>query len=269
MEVMVMSILIKIIYKVLFWVVVVGIGSNYIMRYISYSFYKHAKRYNKVEETIQRIEIDNSLVGYVRSINFHDKKKILLFFGGSGEIAYNAVLNYGNLFNDYIFACVDYKGTQESKGKMNLKTMQESSLQLYDYIIKQDYADTSHIVIMGFSYGAGIAAYLASKRTCAKLVLIAGYRDNCDLYNKFTPVFFGPLRIFVTDNIDAKTYAANVQAETLLITSDVDKSINKKIPQALLKYFNNAIIKEFKGIAHLDYLKHEEVVSYISDFIGR
>lgn len=262
-----MSIWIKIIFKVLFWILVIGIGSNYVMRYISYSFYKYAKRSNKAEKTIQRIEVDNSLVGYVRSVNFHEKKKIILYFGGSGEIAYNAVLNYGNLFNDYIFTSVDYKGTQESKGKMNLKTMQESALQLYDYIINQDYADTSHIVIMGFSYGAGIATYLASKRTCSKLVLIAGYRDNCDLYNKFTPVFYGPLRIFVTDNIDAKTYAANIKAETLLITSDRDKSINKKIPQALSKYFKNAKFKEFKGIAHLDYLKHEEVVSCIHEFV--
>lgn len=264
-----MSIWIKIIYKVLCWVLVGGIASNYIMRYISYSFYKHAKRNGKMEETIQRIEIDDSLVGYVRSINFHEKKKIILYFGGSGEIAYNAVLDHANLFNDYIFACVDYKGTQESKGKMNLNTMQESALQLYNYITKQDYADTSNIIIIGYSYGTGIATYLASKRTCAKLVLIAGYRDNCDLYNKFTPIFFGPLRIFVTDNINAKAYAANVQAKTLIITSDTDKSINKRIPQALSKYFKNAIIKEFKGITHLDYLNHEEVVACIHEFVNK
>ena len=46
----------------------------------------------------------------LRSINFHEKKKVILYFGGSGEIAYNAVLSYAKLFNDYIFACVDYKG---------------------------------------------------------------------------------------------------------------------------------------------------------------
>lgn len=262
-----MPIWIKIILKVLFWVLVGGIGFNYVMRFISYSFYKRAKRNDKMEETIQRIEIGNSLIGYVRSLNFHEKKKVILYFGGSGEIAYNAVLSYGKLFSNYIFACVDYKGTQESKGKMNLKTMQESALELYDYIVKQDYVDTSHIAIIGYSYGTGIATYLASKRTCVKLILIAGYRDICDLYNKIIPVFFGPLRIFVTDNIDAKTYAVNVKAETLLITSDGDKTINKKIPQALSKCFENAIVTEFKGINHADYWKHEEVVSYIRKFL--
>lgn len=262
-----MSIWIKIILKVLFWVLVGGISFNYIMRFISYSFYKRAKRNGKMEETVQRIEIGNSLIGYVRSINFHEKKKVILYFGGSGEIAYNAVLSYGKLFSNYIFACVEYKGTQESKGKMNLKTMQESALELYDYLVKQDYINISHIVVIGYSYGTGIATYLASKRTCAKLILIAGYRDICDLYNKIIPVFLGPLRIFVTDNIDAKTYAANVKAETLLITSDGDKTINKKIPQALSKYFKNAIVREFKEINHADYWKHEEVVSYIRKFI--
>lgn len=262
-----MSIWIKIILKVLFWILVAGIGSNYIIRFISYSFYKHAKRNGKIEEAVQRIEISNSLIGYARGISFHEKKKVILYFGGSGEIAYNAVLSYGKLFSNYIFACVDYKGTQESKGKMNLKTMQESALELYDYIIKQGYVDISHIVIIGYSYGTGIATYLASKRTCAKLILIAGYRDICDLYNKIIPVFLGPLRIFVTDNIDTKAYASNVKAEVLLVTSDGDKTINKKIPQALSKYFKNAIITEFKGINHTDYWKHEEVVSYICKFV--
>lgn len=126
-----MWILIKVILKVLFWVLVGGIVFNYIMRFISYPFYKCAKRNGKMEETVQRIEIHNSLIGYVGSINFHEKKKVILYFGGSGEIAYNAVLSYAKLFNDYI--------------------------------IKQDYADTSHIVIMGYSYGTGIAAYLTSK----------------------------------------------------------------------------------------------------------
>ncbi|MFX3619213.1 MAG: alpha/beta hydrolase family protein [Sporolactobacillus sp.] len=262
-----MSIWIKIILRVLFWVFVGGMGFNYIMRFISYSFYKRAKQNGEMEETVQKIEIDNGLIGYVSGINFHEKKKAILYFGGSGEIAYNAVFSYAKLFNDYVFACVDYKGTQESKGRMNLKTMQESALLLYDYIIKQDYVDTSHLVIMGYSYGTGIATYLASKRTCAKIVLIAGYRDICDLYNRIIPVFHGPVRIFVTDNIDAKTYATHIQTETLLITSDGDKTINKKIPQELSKYFKNAILKEFKGINHADYWKHQEVVLYIREFI--
>jgi uncharacterized protein len=261
-----MSIWMKISLKVLFWVFVGGIGINYIMRFISYSFYKYAKPNGSVKETIQRIEIDQSLIGYVSVVNFHEKKKVILYFGGSGEIAYNAVLSYAKLFNDYNFACVDYKGTQESKGKMNLKTMQESALQLYDYIIKQDYVDTSHIVIMGYSYGAGIATYLASKRTCTKLILVAGYRDICDLYNKILPIFYGPLRKLVTDNICAKSYAINVQAKTLLITSDGDKTIKKKTSQAFSKYFKNATVKEFKGINHTEYWNHEEVIFNIHEF---
>lgn len=262
-----MSLCIKIILKVLFWIIVGGIGFNYIMRFISYSFYKRAIRNEMVDERIRRIEIGNSLFGYVSSKDFQEKKKVILYFGGSGEIAYNAVLTYGDLFNNYIFACVDYEGTQESKGKMNLKTMQESALKLYDYIIKEDYVDTSSIFVIGYSYGSGIATFLSSKRECEKLVLIAAFRDLCDLYNKILPVFYGPLRIFVSDNISTKTYASDVQGDVLLITSDGDRTINRKIPKALSGYFKNVCVKEFSGISHQDYWKNEDVVSCIHDFI--
>lgn len=85
-----------------------------------------------------------------------------------------------------MFACpfisADYYGTQDSKGKMNLSSMQRSALDLYDWA-KQQYPQ-SEIIIMGHSYGTGIATYLASERKCKTLILAAGYRDISDLHNK-------------------------------------------------------------------------------------
>jgi hypothetical protein len=249
--------------------VICGIAFNLIFRYISYSFYTNAKQSAEVDEKVKKLEIgkNKDLIGYVRSSDYTKAKKTIIYFGGSGEIAYNAVLKYGDVFDDYTLVCVDYPGCQESKGSMNLKTMQESAVRLYDYIINLDYVDNNNISVVGYSYGTGIATYLASERDCAKLVLVGPYRDIFDLYNKIIPIFNSPFGWFITDNINTKEYAKSVDEKTLIITSDSDTTIKSSIPYSLAHYFSNATVTEFKGIEHADYWSHDEVVAKVQDFI--
>lgn len=248
--------------------VICGISFNLIFKYISYSFYRNAKQSTKADETIKKLEIgkDKNLIGYVRSTDYTKAKKTIIYFGGSGEIAYNAVLKYGEIFKDYTFVCVDYPGIQQSQGSMNLVTMQESAVNLYDYIVNLNYVDRNNIYVIGYSYGTGIAAYLASERNSAGLTLIAPYRDVFDLYNSIIPIFNSPFGWFITDNINTKEYAKSVKAKTLIITSDSDKTITSSIPYSLANYFSNASVIKFKGITHDAYWSRTEVVSTIKGF---
>ncbi len=248
--------------------VVLGIAFNLIFRYISYSFYKNAEQSTEADETIKKLEIgeDKDLIGYVRSTDYKEAKKTIIYFGGSGEIAYNGILNYGEIFNDYTFVSLDYPGSQESQGSMNLETMQEAAVRLYDYIIDLDYVDKGNIYVIGYSYGTGIATYLASERDCAGLVLVAPYRDVYDLYNAIIPIFSSPFGWFITDNINTKEYAKSVTAETLIITSDSDKTISSSIPYLLADYFSNASVAEFTGIEHEGYWSDKDVVSTIISY---
>lgn len=257
---------IAIVLMVLF--VVLGILFNLVFKYISYSFYKNEKKSTEADEAIRKLEIgeDKSLIGYVRSTDYTKANKTIIYFGGSGDIAYNAVLKYGEIFKDYTFVSVDYPGSQESKGSMNLKTMQEASLKLYDYIINLDYVDKNSVYVIGHSYGTGMAAYLASERNCTGLVLLAPYRDIFDLYNAIIPIFNSPFGWFITDNINTKEYAKSVEANTLIITSDSDTTIKSSIPYSLAKYFSNARVIEFKGIKHEEYPLDKDVVSTIISF---
>lgn len=248
--------------------VVCGILFNLVFRTIAYSFYKNPKKSSEVDEVIKKLEIgeDKKLVGYVRSIDYSKAKKTVIYFGGSEEIAYNAVLKYGKVFKDYTFVSADYPGSQESQGSMNLKTMQEAAVKLYDNIINQDYVDRDNIYVIGYSYGTGMAAYLASQRDCTRLVLVAPYRDVTDLYNAIIPVFNGPFGWFVTDKIDTKEYAKSITAKTLFITSDGDTTIKKSIPYSLVHYFSNASVTEFTGIKHEEYWSYKDVVSTVLNF---
>lgn len=260
------AIIITIVSVVLF--VVCGIVFNLVFRYISYSFYKNPKQSSDVDAAIKRLEIgeDKKLIGYVRSTDYSKAKKTVIYFGGSEEIAYNAALKNGKIFKDYTFASVDYPGSQESQGSMNLNTMQEAAVRLYDYIINLDYVDRDNIYVVGYSYGTGMAAYLASQRDSAGLVLVAPYRDVTDLYNAIIPVFNGPFGWFVTDKINPKEYAKSIKAKTLIITSDSDTTIKSSIPYSLAHYFSNASVTEFTGIKHEEYWSYKDVVSTVLNF---
>lgn len=248
--------------------IVCGIVFNLVFKYISYSFYKNEKKSTEAQETIKKLEIgkDKDLIGYIKSTDYTKINKTIIYFGGSGDIAYNSIIKYGGNFKDYTFVSVDYPGSQESKGSMNLKTMQEASVKLYDYIINLDYVDKNNIYIIGHSYGTGMATYLAAERNCAGLVLLAPYRDVFDLYNAIIPIFNGPFGWFITDNINTKEYAKSVKAKTLIITSDSDKTIKSSIPHLLAQYFNNAKVIEFKGIEHEQYPTNKDVVTEVLSF---
>lgn len=155
--------IIRIILKIIMWFLIIEFGCNLIMQTISYAFYKNAKKMTDISNTPQFIQFNDELTGYGNNLASENNKKVILFFGGSNYIAYNSVGKYSDKF-DYPFISVDYYGTQDSIGKMNLKTMKQSAEDLYEWV--RSYYPNSEIIIIGHSYGAGIATYLASIREC-------------------------------------------------------------------------------------------------------
>jgi pimeloyl-ACP methyl ester carboxylesterase len=257
---------IRIILKIVMWFLIAEFGCNFIMQTISYSFYKNAKKMADISCTPQFIQFRDTLTGYGNNLYSKKNNKIILFFGGSNYIAYNSVGKYSPKF-DYPFISVDYYGTQESSGKMNLKTIKQSAEALYEWV-RNHYPD-SEIIIIGHSYGAGIATYLASVRECHSLVIAAGYRDISDLYNRIIPVFWGPLKIFISNNIRTAEYAKNVKCPVYIIGSTGDKILSFSLQEKLSCCFRNSKIKIFDDIAHEDYFYSDNVVNFINQAIDQ
>jgi len=252
--------IIRIILKVLMWFLIIGFSCNFIMQTVSYSFYKGAKKITEISYEPQFIQFNDTLTGYGYNLD-KPSDKIILFFGGSNYIAYNSVCSYSGKF-DCPFISADYYGTQDSKGNMNLKTMQQTATEMYDWA-KKEYPQ-SQIVIMGHSYGTGIATYLSSVRETKCLFLAAGYRDISDLYNKMTPIFWGPLKIFISNNIQAEEYAKNVSCPVYVMGSDADTTLDVALQEKVAKCFANSEIKIFNGISHEDYFVTDNVIDYIT-----
>lgn len=249
----------RVILKLCMWFLVIGFGSNYMMQTISYSFYKHAKQIKDISCQPEIIQFNESLSGYGCHLK-QTSEQVILFFGGSNDIAYNSVGKYGNQFK-CPFISVDYYGTQRSKGKMNLQSMQQSAEDLYDWVVT--HYGKQKIIVMGHSYGTGMATYLASSRKCDALVLLSGYRDLADLYNKILPVFWGPLKVFISDNIKVYEYAKTVQCPTYIIGSKADRTLNSTLQEKVAGCFKEVNLKIFEDISHESYLLEEAVIQYI------
>ncbi len=244
-------------------ILVVFFLTDAIMQYISYSFYKGSQQFPKVTFEPVPIQINDSLSGYGYNLDL-DSSRVILFFGGSKYVAYNSAGMVGGLF-DCPFLSVDYYGTQKSDGKMNLQSMKQSAIDLYDYV-KDKYPD-KEIYVFGHSYGCGMAAYLAGVRDCAHLVLVSGYRTCADLYNKIIPIFRGPFQVFIKNNIRVDQYAKNVTCPVTVIGSDADTTLDAPLQQKLASCFPSAKCKIFHGIQHENYFMTVEVLQYIKEKI--
>lgn len=249
----------RIILKTMMWILIIGFFSNFVLRTISYSFYKGKRQKENVTATPQKLTFSDKLTGYGYHLT-NESDAVILCFGGSFYVAYNSVGIFAPYY-DVPFLSVDYYGTQDSLGKMNLRSMQASAEDFYDWV-KEQYPEQK-IIVVGHSYGCGMAAYLASVRQCDQLFLVAGFRDLSDLYNKMVPIFRGPLKVFISDNIDVASYAAKTTCKVTVIGSEKDKTLGSDLQIKLAKCYKTSDVKIFPDIEHEHYLTDKRVISLI------
>lgn len=253
--------ILKRILKVILGIILLALLTNFVMRTLSYSFYKGDKKREDVKILPQALHFSETLTGYGHHLD-SGSKAIILCFGGSFYTAYNVVGLYGPDYH-LPFIAVDYYGTQASQGNMNLQSMQASAQGLYDWV-KVAYPDRK-IVVVGHSYGCGMAAYLASSRPCDHLFLLSGYRDLSDLYNRMVPIFWGPLKLFITDNIRVSDYATRTTCPVTIIGSDSDKTLDADLQKKLAACYKNADLHIFPDIEHDAYLSDPRVIDLIQE----
>ena len=255
--------MIRIILKIIMWVLIGGFLTNFILRNVSYSFYKGNKQKENVNIIPEKVNYTDTLTGYAYHLD-KESDSIILCFGGSFYTAYNTVGIFAANF-DVPFLAVDYYGTQDSKGKMNLRSMQASAEALYDWA-KEKYPGRK-IIVIGHSYGCGMAAYLASVRECDHLYLAAGYRDLSDLYNRIVPVFWGPLKIFISDDIKVSDYATRTRCPVTIIGSEADNTLGSALQKELAKCYESSDLFIFPDIDHEYYLTDQRVISLIQETV--
>lgn len=247
--------------KVGIWILILALVTNFVMRTLSYSFYKGDQQREDVKISPTLVNFSQGLTGYGHHLD-QKSDAIILCFGGSFYPAYNVVGLYASDY-EVPFIAVDYYGTQASQGQMNLQSMQASAQGLYDWAENQ--YPGRKVVVIGHSYGCGMAAYLASVRPCDQLFLISGYRDLSDLYNRMVPIFWGPLKLLISDNIKVADYAQQTTCPVTILASEADKTLGSDLQAKLAACYATADLVIFPDIDHDGYLSDERVIDLIND----
>ncbi len=130
---------------------------------------------------------DATLRGYLYD-GTDPKAPTLLFFNGE-----NTLLNQSEAFYRSLAALgptvivYDYRGLGFSTGKPDVNQFRADGLTLYDKV-SQSIRPNHPVIVYGFSMGSAIAAYIASQRPVAALILaapMASATDELAIYARF------------------------------------------------------------------------------------
>lgn len=213
------------------------------------------------------VQLDNGLCGYLRK---GDGKTLLLYFSGNQETAASRLraLSQQDVFPSCDFACIDYPAYGRSSGSPTNDSLLAYGLSVYDYFSQA--MGYRRIILMGYSLGTGVANYVASQRDPLGLILMAPYAGGCDLYNRYLPIFYGPLRLLVAYPMPAADYARQSTIRPLILASEDDETVPYQSSARLSRaYPQGCELTTLHGVRHNDFWQSSEVLEQIQTYLNQ
>ncbi len=131
---------------------------------------------------------DSSNISVVQFTSSHAARGVVLYFHGNRKnIGWYAKYAAAFTKKDYEVWMIDYPGYGKSTGKLTERVLYDYAEQLYRLATARFAKDS--IILYGKSMGTGIAAWLASRRSCRQLILETPYYSMTSLVAHYFPVY--------------------------------------------------------------------------------
>jgi hypothetical protein len=149
-------------------------------------------------------------------------KGVVLFFHGN-RFNVEHYSTYAPYFtrNGYEVWMPDYPGYGRSTGEVEMKILNELSIQLYK--MARITFEPDQIVLYGKSLGTGVASYLASVRDCRHLMLETPYYSLSSLTQSYA--YLVPVPQLIKFNLKTGEYFKNVTAPITVLAAEEDELI--------------------------------------------
>lgn len=193
-------------------------------------------RYNFPEKhddiNIRVNDISNLNIVRFFSTDTITKGIVLYFHGNKKNISWYA--GYSPYFtrHGYEVWIMDYPGFGKSTGKLTEDNLYTWASYIYKFALSKFPADS--IIIYGKSMGTGIAAQLASKQNCKRLILETPYYDFPSVIKHYLP--FYPVNRMIHYKIPTYRYLMNTQVPVTIFQGTDDR---------LVTYSNTIRLKPF------------------------
>ncbi|MFA7116949.1 MAG: alpha/beta fold hydrolase [Bacteroidales bacterium] len=165
-------------------------------------------------------------------------KGIVIINRGSGGSLENYSPKQSVFYNDlnYDVFIYDYRGNGKSQGNSeNMESLFHDLRFIYKHF-SQIYGE-ENIVLLGDSFGTGIAAKIASENNPKHLILMAPYYKYNELLRRRSG--WMPLGLIVKYNFKTFEYLEKCSCPVLLIHGEQDDAIKPKASERLYKHINS------------------------------
>ena len=174
--------------------------------------------------------------------------KIIIYFGGNAEdVFFN--LPDAKLYNARQLFFTNYRGYGHSSGQPSEKALLSDALAIYDYLTERYQLKPEQMIIMGRSLGSAVAAYLASQRANAGLILITPFDSIQNVaahYYRWLPVNW-----LLKHKFDTARYIPRVSSPILMLNAEFDEVIPKNNFNQLMQTANsNASSQQIPNTNH-------------------
>jgi len=180
----------------------------------------------------------------------------LLVFGGRNHDSVGLIKKLSQAYPKVTIVTFNYRSYGKSQGKASEKNLLNDSLKIAE-LLQKNYGDFS---VLGFSLGANIATYLASKHPVQRLFLIGAF-DSLAAVVKNKIGFHLRLRY----TFDTLAYMKNVAAPTYLFASRSDEVIHIENTRTIKPFVRFLVhYEEFEAISHEKLLFEAKIVQRIN-----
>ena len=156
--------------------------------------------------------------------------RALIYFGGNAETLQPARVLLADCCAGWTAYAVPYRGYGGSDGQPASDAILADALALYDEVAKRHPGQP--VAVVGRSLGSGVAAWVASRRPVAKLVLVTPF----DSLGKVAKVHYPwlPAGLLLRERYDSADWLRGRREPTLVLRASDDRAVPAANTDALL-----------------------------------
>jgi pimeloyl-ACP methyl ester carboxylesterase len=151
-------------------------------------------------------------------------KPVLLGFGGNAWNADSLAEYLHGLFPEAAVVTFHYRGYRPSGGRPSAAALLADAPRVYDHVI--DNLGYRRVIAVGFSIGAGVAAYLTSSRPLAGVILVTPFDSLEAMAREHYP--WAPVGLLLRHRIATADYLRRATAPTALIAAANDTIVPRR-----------------------------------------
>jgi pimeloyl-ACP methyl ester carboxylesterase len=160
-------------------------------------------------------------------------KGVVLYFHGNHDNV-NRYARYAENFtkHGYEIWIIDYPGYGKSTGKLTEENLYRQAKEVHKLASLK--FEVEHIIVYGKSLGSGIASYLASNKSCRRLILETPYFSIPDLFSHYTPFF--PVNLMSHFKLPTGEYLAKLNVPVTIFHGNEDWVIPYRCASKLKRF---------------------------------